>query len=78
MGHRGIFDVILASDAVHHLLARAKQEFFRLAHAAFADGGPLLFADMVSAAGFDLQRHELSRDAAGFHRLLVFTKAAGG
>ncbi|MFM7033862.1 MAG: class I SAM-dependent methyltransferase [Planctomycetia bacterium] len=39
-------DVILASYAVHHLPAREKQEFFRLAHGALAGGGSLLLADI--------------------------------
>lgn len=40
------FDLILASYAVHHLPAREKREFFRLAHATLAAGGSLLFADI--------------------------------
>jgi tRNA (cmo5U34)-methyltransferase len=124
------FDVILASYAVHHLPAREKQEFFRLARARLAPGGSLLFADvfrrgeesreeylqayvgmmrdewaglageglastiehvlqrdfpetlgaiqgMAREAGFQGEPWELFRDATGFHRLMVFTKAAG-
>ena len=42
-----VFDVILASYAVHHLPAREKQLFFHLARARLAPGGCLLFADIV-------------------------------
>ena len=124
------FDVILASYAVHHLPAREKQAFFRLAHSRLAPGGSLLLADvfrrgeesreeylrdyvgmmreawagldadslasttehvlqrdfpetlegihrMARDAGFQGEPRELFRDATGFHRLMVFTKAAG-
>lgn len=40
------FDVILASYAVHHLPAREKQAFFRLAHGKLAPRGSLLYADI--------------------------------
>ncbi len=45
------FDVILASYAVHHLPAREKQDFFRLAHARLAPRGSLLFADVFRRDG---------------------------
>lgn len=45
------FDVLLASYAVHHLPAREKSEFFRLAHAALAPRGTLLFADVFRRDG---------------------------
>jgi SAM-dependent methyltransferase len=41
-----LFDVILASYAVHHLPSREKQDFFRQALAQLAPGGSLLFADV--------------------------------
>ena len=45
------FDVILASYAVHHLPAREKQEFFRLAHGKLAPHGSLLFVDVFRRDG---------------------------
>lgn len=44
-------DVILASFVAHHLPAREKQEFFRLAHAKLAPRGSLLFADVFRRDG---------------------------
>jgi len=44
-------DVILASYAVHHLPAREKCEFFRLAYGKLALGGTLLFADVFRRDG---------------------------
>lgn len=44
-------DAILASFVVHHLPAREKQEFFRLAHANLAPRGSLLFADVFRRDG---------------------------
>lgn len=48
-------DVILASYAVHHLPARQKQEFFRLARGKLAPRGSLLFADVF-------RRHSETRE----------------
>lgn len=45
------FDVILTSYAAHHLPAREKQDFFRLAHAKLAPRGSLLFADVFRRDG---------------------------
>lgn len=45
------FDIILASYAVHHLPAREKQEFFRLAHERLRPRGSLLFADVFRRDG---------------------------
>lgn len=45
------FDAILASYAVHHLPAREKHEFFRLAHGKLAPRGSLLYADVFRQDG---------------------------
>jgi len=45
------FDVMLASYAVHHLPAREKQEFFRLARGKLAPRGSLLYADVFRRNG---------------------------
>lgn len=45
------FDAILASYAVHHLPAREKREFFRLAHGKLAPRGSLLYADVFRRDG---------------------------
>ncbi|MGB8853978.1 MAG: class I SAM-dependent methyltransferase [Pirellulales bacterium] len=45
------FDIILASYAVHHLPAREKQEFFRLARGKLPPHGSLLFADVFRRNG---------------------------